>query len=412
MGSVIYVDLCDRAGHFVKITPDRVSIQRHDCDSEWFLRHANMLAQVKPEPGGSINDLRPFLNLRSETQFILVVAFILGAMYPDGSFPILNVCGPQGAAKSTLFRCIRSIVDPSIAPLTSAPKSKEDLFITASHGWLHCFDNMSNLSHLMSDACCEVSSGGAIRKRVLYTNDEEFIIEAKNPLAFNGIAPFAEQNDFLDRSISIELAPISHGNRMTEGKFWAEWEKARPKILGAFYSALAMALKNVDQVKLDSLPRMADFARWVVASEPACPWENGRFLKAYENNRCEMVDMAIEGDPVAEAVLKLLDGQNKWEGTASELLRYFNEKYEEISKKPKWPKTPIVLSNRLMRLEGFLAVKGITIERRRTQDKRLIILSKTEENVAAVDAHKPARPQEPVAVTRESVSSETMEMGA
>lgn len=393
IGDALYVDLGDRAGHYVKITGDGWDLHRHEINSPWFPRKPNMLEQVKPEKGGSIADLKPFLNIRSEVQFILIVGFILGAMNPNGPFPMLTVHGPQGAAKSTMLRIIGSLVDPSFATLSSEPKSVQDLFIAASHGWLQNIDNVSAIKDTMSNAYCRMTTGATFRTRKLYTTNEEVIITVKCPLAFNGITMFAKQNDFLDRSIWIELASISTSRRRTENEFWTAWEQTRPKILGAFYSALATAMKNYDQVELDSMPRLADFAKWVVAAEPACPWESGKFLEVYEENRGEMIDMAIEADPIAEATMRLMAGQSIWQGNSTELLRALQAlATDDLRKQKDWPKAPNVLSTRLMRLEGFLSSKGIGITRERRPDKRLVILTKINGEKSAWKANKPFIP--------------------
>ena len=52
--------------------------------------------------------------------------------------------------------------------------------------------------------------------------------------------------------------------------------KARPVILGALLDAVSGALRNLDKVKLDRSPRMADLAKWITAAEPALGWEAGR----------------------------------------------------------------------------------------------------------------------------------------
>ena len=39
---------------------------------------------------------------------------------------------------------------------------------------------------------------------------------------------------------------------------------------------------------------MADFARWVVAAEPALGWPAGSFLKAYTGNRDAIHEIALD----------------------------------------------------------------------------------------------------------------------
>ena len=65
---------------------------------------------------------------------------------------------------------------------------------------------------------------------------------------------------------------------------------------------LARPWRIFHKVKLARLPSMADFATWVVAAEPALPWEPGTFLAAYTRNRAAVVEYSLEGDPVAVAV--------------------------------------------------------------------------------------------------------------
>jgi hypothetical protein len=319
--------------------------------------------------------------VRNEEQFVLIAAFILGAMNPDGPFPMLTLHGPQGSSKSTMLQMIRSLVDPAEAALTSEPSSERDLFISAGNCWMQCIDNVSVVSQKMSDAYCRLTTAGALRTRKLYTNGEEVIIRVKRPVAFNGIAPFANQNDFLDRCLWLMLPAVENGSRRSESQIWAEWENAKPCILGAFYDAVAMALGNLDQVKLDRLPRMADFARWMVAAEPACPWETGTFIKTYEDNRAEMIEQAIEADPLGDAVIMSLKDQHLVRKSPSELFDLLKSLAGEDNKKHKeWPKTVSAMGKQLMRLEGFLASKSIQIKRERQMDKRFIVLEKVDGN--------------------------------
>jgi len=270
-----------------------------------------------------------------------------------------------------MLRLIRSLIDPSEAALTSEPRSKRDLFISARNAYMHCIDNVSTLSQKMADAYCRLVTEGVFRTRKLFSDYDEAIIKAKQPVAFNGITSFANQNDFLDRSIVMRLLGIDPAARQPERDFWEAWQLALPRVLGAFYDAVSAALKNQDQVQLASMPRMADFARWVAAAEPACPWQAGEFERVYESNRNEIIDTAIEDDPIGEAVLYLLRDKAKWSGTPTELLRVLKKvTAEELQKDTDWPKAPNALSARLMRLEGFLASKKVAIARDRRPEKR------------------------------------------
>ncbi len=54
-------------------------------------------------------------------------------------------------------------------------------------------------------------------------------------------------------------------------------------------------------MRLDKLPRMADFARWATASEAAI-WPDGTLMAAYLENRTEATEHLFENDIVAAAI--------------------------------------------------------------------------------------------------------------
>ena len=101
------------------------------------------------------------------------------------------------------------------------------------------------------------------------------------PVLANGISDIVTRPDLLDRAVQITLPPIPEGGRRTEKELWRAFEEARPRILGALLGAVSTAMRNIGSVRLDSIPRMADFCAWAVASESALPWPNGVFIRDY-----------------------------------------------------------------------------------------------------------------------------------
>jgi len=73
---------------------------------------------------------------------------------------------------------------------------------------------------------------------------------------------------------------IPEDRRRPEAELYAAFEKVRPFILGALLNGVATALRQLPNVKLSSLPRMADFALWATAAETAFGWDRGAFLAA------------------------------------------------------------------------------------------------------------------------------------
>jgi hypothetical protein len=146
-----------------------------------------MLPLPLPVRGGSISKLRDFVNVRADEDFILVVSWLLAALRGVGPYPVLAVIGEQGSAKSTLVEIMRLLVDPNQASLGSPPRDTRDLFIAACNAHVLALDNLSSLPPWLSDDLARISTGAAFATRELYTNAEQKIMHAENPIALNGI---------------------------------------------------------------------------------------------------------------------------------------------------------------------------------------------------------------------------------
>ena len=278
----IYVDLCNDAWQAARVTSEGWSIVESKDLPVMFRRARGMLALPMPETGGKLSDLRRFINVRPE-DWTLIAAWLVAAFRPDRPFPVLTLHGEQGSAKSTTARILRALIDPNKASLRSAPRDERDLMIAATNGWLVALDNMSLLRVWLSDALCRLSTGGGFAVRELYADDDEVLFDAMRPVLLNGIEELATRSDLLDRAIIINLPTITEENRREQDEMWREFERVRPRLFGACLSAVSLALRNFPNTQLDRKPRMADFARWSVAAEPAFNCAPGTFLAAYKH---------------------------------------------------------------------------------------------------------------------------------
>ncbi len=368
-GGSIYVDLANERWEVVEITAVGWRVLPSERAPVRFRRSRGMLALPAPAASTELRDgrdslddlLRDFINVSDECAIRLIGAWLVQALRPTGPYPVLLFQGEQGSAKSTAERLVRSLVDPSTAPLRTTPRNERDLVIAATNSWCVAFDNISTLQPWLSDAMCRLSTGGGFSARELYTDSEEVLFDATRPLILNGIADVATRPDLLDRALVVTLPPIPEEKRRPEAELWREFEKARPHILAALFDAVAGALGAVEGVRLEGMPRMADFAMWATAAENALGWEPGAFMDAYSGNRVEATESALEADPVAIAVRELMEDQDEWTGTAGELWEALNELVGEGIRHTKtWPGAPNALSGRLKRLAP--ALRGIGIE--------------------------------------------------
>jgi hypothetical protein len=369
----LYIDLADAHWRAVEVTSwGWCVVERPPVR---FRRPAGMLPLPEPARGGTMEDLRPFVNVATEGDWQLIVAWLLGAVQARGPYPILAVHGEQGSAKTTTARVLRALVDPSTTPVRAEPREVRDLMIAASNAWAQVFDNLSRLPAWLADALCRLSTGGGFATRELYTDGDEVLFSAMRPVIVTSIEELAARSDLLDRSIILDLPPIPEERRRPEGSFWAAFAEAQPRILGALLDAVSSALHRLPTLQFARLPRMADFARWVTAAESALGWAPGEAMAAYAKNRAAAHVLAIDSSPVALAVRGLLDGRDEWWGTATDLLAALTAQLDETTRRDRgWPQTARALSGSLRRLSPDLRAVGIQVEFTRTGRGRTVTI--------------------------------------
>jgi hypothetical protein len=319
----IYFDPCDPDWKAVEIDADGWRLL--DEAPVKFRRVRAMPALPMPEEGGSIGMLRRFVNVRDE-DWILFLGCLVAAFRPTGPYPVMALISEQGSGKSTTSRVWRALVDPNTAPVRAEPKEPRDLAIAANNAWVIALDNLAYIPHWLSDALCRLSTGRGFVTRNLYHDDDEMIFDGQRPVVVNAIEEVATRGDLLDRVVLLTCPTIPNDRRITEKRFWRRFNREGPRILGALLSAVSTGLKNLRTTKLEVLPRMADFAQWVVACSPSLEFTGDDFLEAYEANRMAANQSALESSVIIHYILDVVALGNKWEGTAADLLRELEQK--------------------------------------------------------------------------------------
>ena len=357
---VVYVDLANEAREVVRIVPGSWEVV-HDVPVR-FRRPRGTAPLPVPVRGGEVAELFDFLNVIDEPDQLLVVAALTHDFLPWGPYPVKVITGEQGSAKSTCTRLLKRCVDPRSPVLGCTPKDPRDLMVIAKSTWVLSFDNLSSLPGWFSDALARLSTGGGFSTRKLHTDDEETFFESVRPVVINSIEEIANRADLLDRAVVITCPVIPDVLRREEREFWAAFEAAYPRILGALLDAVAGGLATLPEVELESAPRMADFARW---GEAVCRFlghPEGAFLEAYVGNRDGSAAAVIEDSAVAAELQGLRLAGEIWRGTCQELLDQLREQAAPSHRdSPSWPKGPRSLSTQLRRLAPALRKVGVDV---------------------------------------------------
>lgn len=324
-----------------------------------FVRGSGFRELPHPVEGAGLTNLLAFLGL-DDTNCRLLLAFLIGALRPNGPYFILLVEGEQGSGKSFFCEMIKRILDPNLAIRLRLPDKPQDLMIQAKEYRLLSFDNASGMSAEMSDALCSLATGGGIAVRRLYSDGDLYVMSYSRPFVINGIGGYASRPDLIERGIPIRLEPMPEDGRKTEAELMLEFERVLPAILGGLFSAVSHALRMFDAVEPPKQLRMADAARWIRASEDALDVGTESLTDAIVRAQQAFVIDRISEDPLfmklrAIARTKAFDG-------------YIGDLYGEIvlDAQPNLarslPKSPSQLSNQLKRMRPAMATAGLLVQ--------------------------------------------------
>ena len=221
VGGKLYVDLSDAKRRVIEIDGDGYR-ESSSCPVR-FLRSDKMLPLPFPVDGGTLDDLKKYINCEPE-DFPLWIGAILGMYLPTGTIPLVSLIGGDGRAKTTQGLVFLSLVDPTIVKGCSPPENGEDLMLAVQQRWLYFIDNLSGIPSWLSDALCRLASGGATERRTKYKDRDTSVFIAKRPCLITSITEVITKADLDSRTLKFDL-PSVRDRRMTEAELWAHSTK-------------------------------------------------------------------------------------------------------------------------------------------------------------------------------------------
>ncbi|MDK9556664.1 hypothetical protein QQF73_03430 [Marinobacter sp. M216] len=312
----------------------------------------------RPTPSGDISTLWKIANIPPD-KHLLVISWLIECLRSSTPFPILELIGEQGSAKSTTQTSLRRIIDPNASDLRALPRNTDDLFVSSATNHVISLENVSYLPDTLQDAMCQISTGAGYSKRKLYSDSDEVVLKIKRPIILNGIAATVTQQDALSRALSIELPLIT--NACLHDELHANFERNRAQILGGLLDIAAMALQYLPDSFLppDQRPRLLDFAYLGMAVAKAMELPEEMFMEQFNAAREDALERTLDGSPVALAILAWIElNPGRVQDLPAKqwftILEDFRPRQSDA-----WPRTPKGLGDSLRRTAPALRQLGI-----------------------------------------------------
>ena len=189
LNNTIFYDLHNSAEQVVEITEKGVCIIQKSTIKDCFFKSNTTLKEQKLPVDSEyklIDFVNDFVNV-SDSQKILLLAYICIMFLPDVLRPILIVQGEKGAGKTSFLKNLSGLVCPVTKDVLVLPDDVDNLVTTLSNNYFCIFDNVGRLNTNVMNLLCQASTGGTMIKRKLFSDNSEIAINIKRLVALNGI---------------------------------------------------------------------------------------------------------------------------------------------------------------------------------------------------------------------------------
>jgi len=355
-----------------------------------FRRYPHQAPQALPEKGGELRKIFDFMNVTDDKDQLLMEVTIVSFFVPGIPHPVIYAQGGHGTGKTKGIVYIKKLVDPSKLKSSILSNDKNQLIQTLSHHYFCLFDNISIIPDWTSDVMSMAVTGGAQSRRKLYSDEEDLILTFMRCVALTAINMCITRSDLLDRTILINFDQFQYGQRKEEAVLDGEFEKEKPRLLGAIFDTLSKAMRIYPDVKVENLPRMADFCRWGCAIAIALGYEKEDFLEAYGVNVHRQNQVVVNTNVLAQAVLIFMEDKAEWSGFMGELYKALKALVEDPKEDETFPKYPNKMRSHFERIAPNLKEYGIEvfIAKNHTEKGTSVTIINTQNNINKINGAK------------------------
>lgn len=326
----------------------------------YFRAVKNLQPLPNPARGGQLEDVTEWVNLKTDRDRRLFLAYVTLATLPHIPRPILQTTGVMGSGKTTASRLVKRLLDPTGNEAVTI--DRRDFLQKAAHCYILMLDNQNSLPEWFQDTLCRLVTGESDSKRVLYTDEEDLVWSMQRAVLLNGINPPSDRGDVQDRALPIELERLDNRKRLPEDDFWMQFSLKHPELLGAVFDALAGALRERHTVKLAERPRLADWGLYAAALYESQGWGVGTFSEDWKGVEETQQQGTLDGSIVAQAVILYMKDKDRIELSAAKLhaaLQVRGSDDLDLKDDKTWPKTGRTLWKKIREVTPLLEAHGI-----------------------------------------------------
>jgi hypothetical protein len=331
----------------------------------YFRAVKNLQPLPNPVAGGTLEDVAEWVNLKTDRDRRLFLAYVTLVALAHIPRPILQTTGVMGAGKTTASRIVKRLWDPTGNEAVTI--DRREFLQKAAHCYVLMLDNQNSLPEWFQDTLCRLVTGESDSKRVLYTDEEDLVWSMQRAVLLNGINPPSERGDVQDRTLPIELERLDKRKRLPEDDFWMQFSLKHPELLGAVFDALAGALRARHTVKLAERPRLADWGLYAAALYESQGWGVDMFVEDWKGVEETQQQGTLDGSIVAQAVILYMKDKDRIEMSAAKLHAALVARAEDeldLKDDKTWPKTGRTVWKRIREVIPLLEVHGIRAYRK------------------------------------------------
>jgi hypothetical protein len=316
-------------------------------------------------------------SLDNKSKVLIAKVLLISKYIADIPHFLESVIGVPGSMKTNYLKFSKRLVDPGVTEVHSPPIMTEDIHQKFAHNYYLILDNMTSIKKWLSDLICSVITGSGFESRKLYSNQGIVNMVLKSCVAVGSVNRVFTEPDALTRLIVQEFLEVNNEDVETEDVITDKFEEIRPQILGCIFDILSKAIVVKHRIAGKyTLGRMADVLEWGEVISQSMRYEEGEFLRAYNNlisiqQRHTSDTLMIAYQRLFHKVFEDPNTSNFYVKEREDCYKIYsygklhtdlNDIAEEEGKGKKWPKGRYQLTERSLEISSRLRKLNISLE--------------------------------------------------